>query len=101
IEIALSRLRALPGVLSASVSRGSLITGWLGAPATFTLGGYRFDNVRFSVIGPAYFKTLGIRVIRGREFTNADGQSATRVVIIDSRMAAQLWPGQNPIGKSI
>src|SRR6185437_4738650 len=101
IENALSSLRAIPGVLSASASRGSLITDWIGAPATFTFGGYRFDNVRFSVIGPDYFKTLGIRLIRGREFTNADGASAPRVAIVDSRIAAQLWPGQSPIGKMI
>lgn len=101
IESALSRLKALPGVLSSSVSRGSLITGWFGASTTFTLDGYRFDNVRFSVVGPDYFKTLGIRVVRGREFTNADGQSAPRVAIIDKRLAAQLWPGQNPVGKTI
>lgn len=101
IQSALSRLRALPGVLSASVSRGSLITGWAGAPASFTLGRYHFDSVRFSLVGPDYFKTLGVRLIRGREFTNEDGSGSPKVAIIDSRIAAQLWPGQNPIGKTL
>jgi len=47
---------------------------------------------------PAYFKTLGIPLIQGRDFTLADDEHAPRVVIIGESMARSYWPGQSPLG---
>src|SRR4029453_18428489 len=49
----------------------------------------------------SYFKTLGIPVLRGRDFTEADKADSTPVMIINETMARQYFPGQNPIGRRI
>jgi putative ABC transport system permease protein len=48
----------------------------------------------------SYFEALGIPLERGRYFTDADGRSQ-RVVILSHKLATQLWPGQDPIGRQI
>lgn len=50
-------------------------------------------------ISPGYFKTLGIPLLRGRDFTPQDNAQSPQVAIINKTMAASLWPHQNPIGK--
>ena len=48
-----------------------------------------------------YFATLGIPLKRGRFFTPRDNQDAPRVAIVNERLARQLWPGDDPIGKKV
>jgi putative ABC transport system permease protein len=48
-----------------------------------------------------YFKTLGIDVRRGREFTTNDSLASTEVAIVNETLARKLWPGENPIGREI
>ena len=48
---------------------------------------------------PGYFKTLGVPLRSGRDFTTADTRNAPAVGIIDERLARKYWPGQDPIGK--
>jgi len=50
-------------------------------------------------ITPDYFRAIGTSVVRGRAFTDADTLPAPRVAIVSQRLANQLWPGQDPIGK--
>jgi putative ABC transport system permease protein len=45
-----------------------------------------------------FFRTMGIPVLRGREFTEADRQDAPRVAVISQLMAQRYWPGEDPIG---
>lgn len=52
-------------------------------------------------IGPGYFKTMGIPILRGREFGERDIQSGGRAVVVSKDLAERLWPGQNPIGKQL
>ncbi|HEY1338042.1 MAG TPA: FtsX-like permease family protein, partial [Bryobacteraceae bacterium] len=46
-----------------------------------------------------YFETMGIPLVRGRDFQDSDGPSSPIVAIVSDTLAAQLWPGQDPIGK--
>ena len=55
-----------------------------------------FDNV----VQPSYFRTAGTAVIQGREFTDADTAAAPKVAIINDTFAKEIWPGQNPMGKT-
>lgn len=55
-----------------------------------------FDNV----VQPSYFRTAGTAVIQGRKFTDADSAAAPKVAIINDTFAEEIWPGQNPIGKT-
>ena len=53
----------------------------------------------YRVAAPNYFETMGIPLIAGRTFTDADIQSSLQVVIVNKELANQMWPDQNPIGK--
>ena len=58
-------------------------------------------QVSFNRVSADYFKTLGIRLISGSEFTASMEQSGELVAIINETMAHQLWPGEVAIGKSL
>ena len=55
----------------------------------------------YSVICPNYFRTMGIRLIGGREFTERDSQNAPGVIVINEAMAKRYWPNEDPLGKRI
>ncbi|HLK17876.1 MAG TPA: ABC transporter permease [Bryobacteraceae bacterium] len=56
-------------------------------------------SMGFNIIGPDYFKTLGVPMLRGRAFTAAD--TKTPVVILDKTAAQKLWPNQDAVGKHV
>jgi len=54
-------------------------------------------DVRY--VSPRYFATLGIPILAGRAFTDQDREGADPVAVIDTALARQYWPGENPLGK--
>ena len=50
---------------------------------------------------PGYFRTMGIPLLSGRDFTWADDAQAPRVVIVNQSLAERFWPGENPLGKHV
>ncbi|NQV31681.1 MAG: ABC transporter permease, partial [Phycisphaeraceae bacterium] len=56
---------------------------------------------RFERIGPGAFQTLGVPLIRGREFSIQDRSGTAKVMIVNELMARRCWPGQDPIGKYV
>jgi putative ABC transport system permease protein len=50
---------------------------------------------------PGYFRAMGIRLLRGRNFDERDTRNGSLVVIVGESMAARVWPGDNPIGKRL
>ena len=54
-----------------------------------------------SSISPGYMEAMGIRLLSGRRFTDADHESSLRVVIVDDRLARRFWPGEDPLGKRL
>ena len=48
-----------------------------------------------------YFDTLGLQIVRGRSFTEADREGALEVAIVSEDVADRTWPGENPIGKRL
>ncbi len=54
-----------------------------------------------SVVSPGYFQTMGIQLLRGRDFRMADTKTTPRVVIVNQTAASAYWPGQDPIGQHI
>lgn len=50
-------------------------------------------------VTPGYFRTMGLRVVKGREITDADREGAPRVAVINETMAKQYWTGEDPLGK--
>jgi predicted permease len=57
--------------------------------------------VEAEIVTPAYFEAMGIRLVRGRVFSIRDDSTAPRVMVINSAMAARLWPGRDPIGQQV
>ena len=104
---AIERVASLPGVQSA------------GAVLSLPLGGDTFNvgrsliregrpatpaesvNAMYLAATPDYFRTLQIPVVAGRAFNAQDMAKAPMVVIVNERLAHQLWPGESPIGKHI
>src|SRR5438552_12632147 len=101
----LARIEALPGVRSASVSRGLPIHGWSGQSFVTDenpnppVGEVPAAN--YTVISPDYFRTMEIPLRKGRPFTEADTPVSQRVVIVSEKLAHERWPGQDAIGKRL
>jgi predicted permease len=53
------------------------------------------------IVSTDYFQTLGLRLLHGRLLTDSDQSGTSRAAIINQRMADNLWPGQDPLGKHI
>ena len=54
-----------------------------------------------NVVDAGYFQTLGVPILRGRAFTDADREGAERVVIVTESLAKRYWPGRDAIGRHI
>jgi putative ABC transport system permease protein len=100
-----SRLETLPGVRSVGYNYSlPLRTQW---STFFDVAGrdpYRpgtEPSMEMGVIDANYFQTLGLPILRGRNFNSGDTPASGRKLIIDERMANAIWPGENPIGKAI
>jgi putative ABC transport system permease protein len=55
----------------------------------------------YSVACPSYFRTMGIPILKGREFTPQDTVAAPGVIVINEAMARAFWPKQDPVGRAI
>jgi predicted permease len=66
-----------------------------------TAPGERFINTDQRVAASDYFRVMEIPLRQGRLFNDEDTVAAPRVAIVDERMAQQLWPGADPIGRRV
>ena len=66
-------------------------------PSTWGLN----PHVNLQTVTPEYFRAMGIRVLKGRAFSDTDSTAAPGVVIVSERAAARLWPGRNPLGQRL
>jgi putative ABC transport system permease protein len=100
-------MRGVPGVIdvaaSTQVPLGHAAVRPFG-PGPFTRTASDSANTVMTGIGNIagdYFRTMGVPLMVGRGFTDADDPNAERVVILNSSAARVLWPGQSPIGKQV
>ncbi len=112
-QMLLDRLRTLPGVTAVSLGSsvppdevsGRISIFYPGQePAEALLAGREFElglRVDDDAIGPRFFRTLGIPIIKGREFGEQDSAESLRVALVGDALAKRLWPGQDPIGQEI
>jgi len=96
---ALDRLRALPGVLSASQT-SALPLMPSGTDCASLSGGEQWQ-VSTSEIDLGYFRTMGIGLIAGRDFTSSDLPRESSTVVITESLAKRLWPNASPIGERV
>jgi len=52
-------------------------------------------------VGPEYFDAIGLPILRGRGFTDADREGSPNVAVVTQSIAKRLWPGEDPIGKQV
>jgi putative ABC transport system permease protein len=57
--------------------------------------------IDWRIVSPGYFKTMGMPLLRGRDFTDADGPSAPPVMIISEATAKKFWGDADPIGRTL
>jgi len=98
-------IAATPGVRSVSASFVAIFSN-SDSSSNITPEGYAMHpnedtNVTTNAVGPEYFSTLGIPLLAGREFTEADTAKSPKVVIINEMLARRFFAGRNPIGLHI
>ena len=102
----LDRLQATNGMQSIAFARITPFGYRSYSSANIAVDGYEVPReeqptVDYNEVGPAYFATLGIPLVAGREFTRADNETAPPVAIVNEAMAAQYWRGQDPVGRRL
>jgi len=106
IDRALTELRALPGIRSASVTAPApMDASWDmmscvpdGSQPPEPRGTY---TAYMRGTSPGYFATIGQRLVRGRDFAETDQADAPPVCIVNESFARRFWPGQDPLGKRV
>jgi macrolide transport system ATP-binding/permease protein len=102
----LDRVREIPGVESATLSRLTPLSYATFSSAPLAIDGYQPApdeqlNSSYLEIGEDYFKTLGIPIVAGREFQRTDDENAVPIAIVNETMAVKYWPGKDPIGQRL
>jgi predicted permease len=97
----LERVGRIPGVRSVSLARTiPLAPGRQRQPIVNPASGLAVE-IDLNFVGPQYFRTLGVALVRGREFDEQDGRTSRPVAVVNERLAERFWPGQDPIGREI
>jgi len=101
----IERLEVLPGIQNVAlvdfIPLRSTWTTQVNVLDTKAAPGSRPSSVLARHISPAYFDTLGIPIVRGRNFTRDEAQSGAALAIVSTVTARQAWPEEDPLGKKI
>ncbi len=100
------RAKSLPGVRSAAAASFLPVSGG-GSIIHFNITGrppkspHEFVAAGYRTITPNYLETLGVPLLQGRLFTQADNEKAPAVVVINATMVHTFFPNENPLGKRL
>ena len=104
---ALERIRALPTVRSAGVINFLPLYGGLGSSTGFKIEGRpepppgQGPGTDVRVVDAGYFPTMGIPLLRGRNFSESEHREPRRVILINDALARKHFPNEDPIGKRL
>ena len=107
LQAILERIKATPGVESASASVGLPFASTLRTSPTTLLDRplpEKIEDVpvfQFGIVSPSYFSTLRIPLIRGRLLSEQDGPTNLPVAVINQTAAKRFWESEDPIGRTI
>jgi len=99
------RLAAMPAVRGVSTAssvplglgesdQGVAVPGYTPAPNEMM-------SVQYNEVGPGYFSTMGIPILKGRPLEARDDATAQQVIVINQHFADHFWPGQDPLGRTV
>jgi putative ABC transport system permease protein len=103
-ERAVAKIQALPGVQSVAGTFRVPVAGF--ATAIFSVQGKPVATGQtpiadYRAITEGYFRAMGVRLLKGRAFTERDSAGAPDAVIVNEELARRSWPGEDPIGKRL
>lgn len=104
-DLIVTRMREIPGVESISYSSNRIVDGHFYTTSFSILGAVlghedTFPTGKWLGVSANFFQTMGIRIIEGRDFTEADCQwKMPRAYIVDRRFAQRYFPGRSAIGQ--
>jgi len=98
----LNRIQAIPGVFAAAAVTGTPLLGTSDGMPFSVVGGPVIDFAQrpgspFQSVTPDYFKTFGIRVLRGRTFSDQDSATSVRVAMVNEEFVRQYLKGLDPL----
>jgi putative ABC transport system permease protein len=102
----IAKIAAIPGVTAVAANDALPMAG-SNSSGSFHIEGHPpslpgdSPNLDRNVVTPGYFAAMGIPILRGREFTDADGPDARLVMILSQSAAEKFFPGEDPIGRRI
>jgi predicted permease len=94
------RVDALPGVAVAHATLTPLFPGSFARMARLR-GQDQWFPLYYNDVSPTYFSLIGIPIVRGRAFTEADAAEGSRAIIVTEATAQRFWPNLDPIGQTI
>lgn len=104
----IERLQGSPGIREATLALRAPLSGSGGGLAEPVMVAGRegqsraqLPRIKYTAVDLNYFRTLGIDLLRGRDFTAIDGPDTAGVVIVNETMGRRFWPDSDPIGKTI
>jgi putative ABC transport system permease protein len=96
------RVASLPGVRSVGTAEIAALTGDDEGANITAEGGIQLPedlrDVNYVSVSSDYFSTLGIPLLSGREFTDADGATSPKIAVASDAMVKRFFPGRNPLG---
>jgi predicted permease len=99
------RLRTIPGVESVSMASNRPGSGWSNNNSGILVDGHKPNGIepdqasfRGNVVGADYFRTMGVQVLQGRDFSDADSASAPKIVIVNETFAMKYLGTLNAVG---
>ena len=102
------RLRVLPGVEGVTVMANRIGSGWSSNNTAVVDGkkmeatsGENSNMQRGNHVGPDFFHTLGVPILMGREFTDADTATSQKVAVVNELFAQRFLPNQSPLGHHV
>ena len=107
LDEVIARLEAVPSISAATPVNVAPFSGQGWDLPRFTAEGQSEDqaasnpSLNLESVHPNYFATFEVPIVRGRAFTPADREGAMETAIVSEDVAAQTWPGDNPIGKRL
>jgi predicted permease len=99
------RVSQVPGVVAASYSENGIFSGTESATTLavegFTARAEEDTVVKYDDVGPGYFRTIGARLLRGRDFEERDGELAPRVAVVNETMARFYFANGDALGRHL